>query len=271
VKNRSANALNKVFLFFVFLFLYAPIIVMIIFSFNDSTSRTVWSGFTMKWYSQLFSDELIMSSLYVTLAVALLASIIATFIGTIAALGIDAMRPGPKAVMLNVNNIPVMNPDIITGVSLLLLFTFMRMEGSFWTLLLAHVTFNIPYVILSVLPKLGQLDKFEYEAALDLGATPREAFFKVILPEISPGIMTGMMMAFTLSIDDFLVSYFTSGSKAQTLAMTIFSMTKKRVSPKINAVSTIMFVTVLALLIIINIRQSRERRREEKKLRHRDG
>lgn len=255
---RSKNLLNTAFIYLVFAFLYAPIVVMIIFSFNDSKSRTNWNGFTLNWYAELFSDKLIMSSLYVTLAVAVLSAVTATVIGTAAAIGIDALSPRPRTIMLNVNNIPVMNPDIITGVSMMLLFVFLNMEGGFFTLLLAHITFNIPYVILSVLPKLRQLDRFVYEAALDLGASPRLAFFRVIIPEIMPGIITGLIMAFTLSIDDFVISYFTSGSKAQTLAMTIYSMTKKRVSPKINALSTIMFLVVLVLLVIINVRQSRE-------------
>lgn len=272
--------IDKIYIGLIFLFLYAPIVVLMVFSFNDSKSRTVWTGFTTRWYSELFSDRLILSSLYTTLTIAVIAAVVSTILGTMAAIGIRNLRRFPRQAMLTVNNIPATNPDIITGVSLMLLFLFfgnlltgaqqwlyqagvLQTEPSafqmgFGTLLLAHITFCIPYVILSVLPKLRQLDNNLYEAALDLGAPPTVAFRRVILPEIMPGVVTGMIMAFTLSIDDFAVSYFTTGSKAQTLAMTIYSMTRKRVSPKINALSTIMFVSVLILLIIVNVRQARE-------------
>ena len=255
----------------IFLFLYAPIVVLMVFSFNNSKSRTVWAGFTTNWYVELFSDKLIMSSLYTTLAVAFLAAIFATLLGTAAAIGFYNMKKLPRKMYLTVNNIPVMNPDIITGVSLMILFIFFgsvytmlsgeKFQLNFLTLLLAHITFNVPYVILSVLPKLRQLDSNLYEAALDLGAKSFYAFKKVILPEIAPGIVTGFIMAFTLSIDDFAVSYFTAGTKSSTLAMTIFAMTKRRVSPEINALSTIMFLSVLILLIVVNVRQVHDRRR----------
>lgn len=252
------KAFDKIVIGLVFLFLYAPIVVLMVFSFNDSKSRTVWQGFTFKWYSELFSDKLIMHSLYTTLLVAIIAAVVATIIGTFAAIGIHNFKKAPKIIALNVNNIPVMNPDIITGISLMLLFLSMGMELGFFTLLLAHITFNIPYVILSILPKLRQMNRHLFEAALDLGASPAYAFRHVVIPQILPGVITGFIMAFTLSIDDFVVSYFTSGTSAQTLAITIYSMTKKRVSPEINALSTIMFLTVLILLVIINLRQKRE-------------
>lgn len=252
------RAAEKGIIILIFLFLYAPIAVLMVFSFNDSKSRTLWQGFTLRWYGELFHDRLIMNSLYTTLLVALSAAVIATIIGTFAAIGIYNLKKAPKAVVLGVNNIPIMNPDIITGISLMLLFLFMGMDLGFYTLLLAHVTFNIPYVILSILPKLRQMNRHLFEAALDLGASPAYAFRHVVIPEIMPGVITGFIMAFTLSIDDFVVSYFTSGTSAQTLAITIYSMTKRRVSPEINALSTIMFLTVLVLLVIINLRQKRE-------------
>lgn len=261
----------RVFTILIFLFLYVPIFVLIVFSFNNSKSRTVWSGFTTQWYVDLFNDSMIINSLYVTLWVSFLASLIATVIGTAAAIGFYSMKRRYRQTAMLVNNIPVTNPDIITGVSLMLLFvsissvTGYRM--GFGSLLLAHITFNIPYVILSVMPKLRQLNKHVYEAAIDLGAKPLYAFWHVVLPEIMPGVINGAMIAFTMSIDDFVISYFTSGSSAsaQTLAMTIYSMTRKRVSPKINALSTLLFLTVLILLIIINLRQASQQKAEESK------
>lgn len=281
------KSFSRLYVGLIFLFLYTPIVVLMVFSFNDSKSRTVWAGFTTRWYTELFSDKLIISSLYTTITVAVLCAVISTILGTMAAIGINNMRRIPKQSLLTLNNIPATNPDIITGVSLMLLFLFFgniltfvkdwlyaigvlsqkpeAFQLGFGTLLLAHITFCIPYVILSVMPKLRQLDKNLYEAALDLGAKPLYAFRKVIFPEIMPGVITGMIMAFTLSIDDFAVSYFTTGSKSQTLAMTIYSMTRKRVSPKINALSTIMFLSVLILLIIVNVRQIRDMQKSEQK------
>lgn len=260
---------DKLYIFLIFIFLYAPIAVLIVFSFNNSKSRVNWEGFTLKWYEQLFSDSVIMNSLSITLAVGCLCAVISTLLGTAAAFGIHHMRKKPRSALMTLNNIPVTNPDIITGVSLMLLFVFAgtllwgdKFELGFGTLLIAHVTFSTPYVILSVIPKLRQLDKNLYEAALDLGAKPFYAFRRVIFPQIAPGVITGAIMAFTLSIDDFAVSYFTTGNTAQTLAITIYSMTKRRVSPKINALSSIMFLSVLILLIIVNVRQMREERKE---------
>ena len=264
---KKNNLASRIIMFFVFLFLYSPIVVLIAFSFNNSKSRTVWSGFTLNWYSELFSDRLIMDSFYTTIAVAVLASLTATIIGTLASIAVNNMKKRPKSLLLTVNNIPVTNPDIITGVSLMIMFVFIStltgFKLGFGTLLLAHITFDIPYVVLSVMPRLRQLNKNVYEAALDLGASPGYALRHVIIPEIKPGIINGFMIAFTMSIDDFVISYFTSGSSAQTLAMTVYSMTRKRVSPEINALSTIMFVSVFTLLLIINIRQVREQKRTE--------
>ena len=271
----------------VFVFLYAPIVLLIIFSFNAGKSNVVWQGFSLEWYGKLLNNRLIMQSVYTTLLVSLLATVIATIAGTFAAIGFFAMRRKVREPLLTVNNIPMMNADIVTGVSLCLLFVaFFNGWGSFaaWfnslglfhlptrlamgfgTLLIAHITFNIPYVILSVGPKLRQMDKNLVDAAMDLGCTWMQAFRKVILPEIKPGIVSGALTAFTMSIDDFVISYFTAGSSASTLAMTIYGMTKKRVTPEINAISTLLFVTVLVLLAIVNIREARQERRRSAEL-----
>ncbi len=240
----------------IFLFLYAPIVVLIIFSFNSEKSRAKWGGFSLRWYQELFRDTEIMEALSTTLTVALLSSVIAVLIGTAAAVGIMAMRKRMKKLYMNVTYLPMLNADIVTGVSLLLIFTALGMRLGYMTLLLAHVTFNIPYVILSVMPKLKQLDPNLNEAAQDLGASPLTAFFKVVLPEISPGIITGALLAFTMSIDDFVISFFTTGSGVSTLSIYIYSMARRGIKPEINALSALMFIVVLALLLIINLRPS---------------
>ena len=272
----------------VFVFLYAPIVLLIIFSFNAGNSNTVWQGFSLEWYEKLFRDRLIMQSVYTTLLISLLSTIIATVAGTFAAIGFYSMRRRIRDPLMTVNNIPMMNADIVTGVSLCLFFVaffnfwgdfavwFNSLQGviqlptrltmGFGTLLIAHVCFNIPYVILSVGPKLRQMDKNLVDAAQDLGCTWMQAFWKVIIPEIKPGIISGALTAFTMCIDDVVFSYFTAGSSASTLAMTIYGMTKKRVSPEINAVSTLLFVTVLVLLAIVNIREARQERRNAHRL-----
>lgn len=238
----------------IFLFLYAPIFTLIAFSFNESKSRGRWGGFTLRWYKELFYDSAIKSAFYYTIVIALLAAVISTIIGTIAAVGIYNMSFLGKKAMLNLNYLPVLNPDIVTGVSLMTLFIFIRLELGFVSMLLAHVTFCIPYVVLAVLPKLKQLNKHLSEAAMDLGATPFYAFRKVILPEIMPGIFTGALMAFTLSIDDFVVSFFTTGEGVSNLSIAVYSMARRGINPKINALSTLMFLGVLILLLIINKR-----------------
>lgn len=269
----------RVCMFLVWLFMYAPIFVLIVFSFNDSKSRTVWTGFSLHWYEDLFSDTRILKALATTLEVSLLAMIIATILGTAAAIGFASMRKKPRAVVMAINNIPMTNADIITGVSLMMLFVFafgafnatigsalgIKLHTGFGTLLLAHITFDVPYVILSVMPKLNQLDPHLYEAALDLGAAPGYAFRKVVLPELMPGILSGAMLAFTMSVDDFVVSYFTAGSGASTLAMEIYSMTRKRISPEINALSTLVFVVVLVVLILVNVNSVRQEKARAKR------
>ncbi len=258
---------SKIYMGLIFLFLYAPIVVMIAFSFNNSKSRSVWNGFTFDWYTKLFHDESIIDALKTTLLVAIVASVFATIIGTLGAIGISAMKNKIRSAVMVATNIPMVNPEIVTGVSLMLLFVSVfgvlakigiELEFGLLTLILSHISFNIPYVILSVLPKLRQMNKHSYEAALDLGCNPLKAFFKVVIPEIMPGIMTGMLMAFTLSLDDFVISYCTSGTSAQTLSVLIYSMTRKNVSPKINALSALMFITVFILMLIVNIRQMKD-------------
>ena len=254
--------LQQCYLAIIFLFLYAPIAVLMIFSFNDSKSRVIWDGFTLNWYVELFQDPQILSSLKITMVVAVASAILSTLIGTVAAMGIHRMGRRSKSIYLTLNNIPMSTSDTIMGVTFMLLFAAFSMEKGYLTLILAHTTFCIPYVVLSVMPKLRQLDKNTYEAALDLGATPRQALRQVILPEIMPGIITGAIMAFTISIDDFVVSYFTAGSDTQPLSVVIYSMTRRRISPEINAVSTILFAAILVLLIIINARSTSDSKKK---------
>ena len=267
----------KVLNILVFLFLYLPIAVLIVFSFNDSKSRTVWSGFSLHWYEELFHDEEILSAFSTTITVSVLAAVIATVLGTAAAIGFHSMKRKPRHLLMTINNIPMTNADIITGVSLMLLFVFtgnlLGFSLGFGTLLVAHITFNIPYVVLAVLPKLRQLNPNLGEAAMDLGAPPWQAFWKVLMPELRPGILNGLLIAFTLSIDDFVISYFTAGSEVATLAMQIYAMTRKRISPEVNALSTILFVTVLTLLLIVNFREMHQSKQAEKRNRalQRDG
>lgn len=274
--SKKGSFFGRFFMALVFIFLYAPIAVLIVFSFNSIKSRTVWGGFSLQWYVELFQDSLIMNSLYTTLTVSVLSAVIATVVGTLTAIGLSQMKKRWRSPLLAINNIPVMNADIVTGVSLCLLFVAagqaLKSIGidftlGFGTLLIAHITFNIPYVILSVMPKIQQMDKNLVDAALDLGCSWFQAFWKVMLPELRPGIVNGMIIAFTMSIDDFMISYFTSGEGVQTLSMTIYSMARKRITPSINALSTILFVSVLVLLIIINIREFRQEERLKKQAR----
>ena len=252
------KSLKKIYITLIFLFLYAPIIILIIFSFNSSKSRGVWTGFTFKWYVELFKNEEVLTALYYTVLIAILSSLISTIIGTFAAIGIYNMNYLGKKIVLNLNYLPILNPDIVTAVSLMTLFRIANIEFGFLTMLLAHITFNIPYVILSILPKLKQLNRHLAEAAMDLGATPFYALRKVIIPEIMPGIVTGALIAFTLSIDDFVISFFTTGPQVTNLSITVYSMARRGINPVINALSTLMFLSVLGLLIIINKRTSKD-------------
>lgn len=250
----------KIYSGVVFAFLFAPILVLLVFSFNEAKSLSVFSDFSLKWYKELFNDRNTLEAVRNTLVLAASATAISTIMGTFAAVGITKVRSKwYRAAMNTVTDIPMTNPDIITGISLMLMFVFVgRLMGaatslSFWTLLIAHVTFCTPYVILQVLPKLQQMDKALPEAAMDLGCTPMGAFFKVELPEILPGIITGAIMAFTLSLDDFVISYFTSGNGFETLPIRIYGMTKKTVTPKMYALATIIFFVTLTLLLISNV------------------
>ena len=252
----------------ILIFLYAPIFVLIVFSFNSTKSRSVWTGFSIDWYRQLIEDSSILNTFYVTIAVSVIAAVLSTIAGTFAAVGLYNMRRRWRSPLIQINNIPLINADIITGVSLSLLFisigAILKFELGFGTLLIAHITFNIPYVILSIMPKLRQLDSNLIDAACDLGCTWAKAFRKVMVPEIMPGIINGMIIAFTMSVDDFVISYFTAGKNIMTLSMKIFSMTRRRVSPEINALSTILFLTVLILLVIINVREIRQEESRKK-------
>ena len=274
------------------IFLYAPIVLLIVFSFNAGNSNTVWKGFSLMWYAKLFQNRIIMQSVYTTLLVSLLATVIATVAGTFASIGFHAMRRRARDPLMMVNSIPMMNADIVTGVSLCLLFvaffngwgTFAgwvnswqslvvlpeRLTMGFGTLLIAHVCFNIPYVILSVGPKLRQMDKNLVDAAQDLGCTWMQAFWKVILPEISPAILSAFLICLTYSIDDFMISYFNCGT-VETLPIAIYSMTRKKVSPEIYALSTIMFVVILTIILVSNAMESRGYRRDQRALRGGDA
>ncbi len=251
---------SKIYTALIMVFLFAPMVILLVFSFNEAKSLSVFSGFSLKWYRELFRDEETLKAVVNTLVLAVLASVIATVMGTAAAVGMNKLRNRAlRTAMDSVTNIPMINPDIITGISLMLMFVFVgRFFGAatslnFVTMLLAHITFCLPYVILQVLPKLQQMDKALPEAAMDLGCTPLRAFFKAELPEIMPGVITGMIMAFTLSLDDFVISYFTSGNGFQTLPIRIYNMTKKTVTPKMYALATIIFFVILTLLLISNL------------------
>ena len=264
------KSISKIYIGLIFLFLYAPILVLIVNSFNLSKNRAKFTGFSLKWYPELFKDSEIMAALFNTLTIALIASIIATILGTVAALAITKFKRRTRSVVMNVTYIPVISPEIVTGISLMLLFVFFSkafgLEQGFITVLIAHITFCVPYVILNVLPKLRQMDDSIYEAALDLGCPPAKAFIKVVIPEILPGIISGFLMAFTFSLDDFVITYFTSGTGFQTLPVAIYSMTRRRVSPKINALSTIMFIVILLVLILMNVTDSKKSKKTKLKM-----
>lgn len=265
------KTMSKVYTAIIFIILYAPIAVMVLFSFNKINSTGVFAGFSLRWYNELLNDSATLEALKNTLVLAVSSSIIATIIGTVAAVGISKLKSKYAQSTINtVTNIPMMNPDIVTGISMMLLFVFvtaklgMSQTLSFWTVLIAHITFNLPYVILSVTPKIRQMDKHLTEAAMDLGCTPFQAFRKVEFPAILPGIISGFIMAFTLSLDDFVISYFTTGNGFETLPIRIYSMTKKRVTPDMYALSTLIFIAVLVLLILSNIAEGDGAKKKER-------
>lgn len=255
---KSSKLLRRIisdfYMVLILIFLYAPILTMMVLSFNQSKSRTQWGGFTFQWYTQMFDSRSIISALTTTLIIAFVSALIATVIGTAAALSINSMRPVQRTVVMGITNIPMLNADIVTGISLMLAFIAFGISLGFKTVLISHITFNIPYVILSVMPKLKQTDKYTYEAALDLGASPFYAFFKVVFPDIMPGVLSGFLLAFTMSLDDFIITHFTKGAGINTLSTLIYSEVRRGIRPSMYALSTIIFLTVLVLLIIVNFR-----------------
>ncbi len=270
---RNVNTASKIYLVLVYIVLYAPIAVLIFYSFNSSNSTSVFEDFSLRWYRELWNDEATIVALKNTLVLAIVSSVISTFIGTVTAVGLHYSKTKwYKTGVMTANNIPMMNPDIVTGISMMLLFVFigaiLKINGvlGFATMLIAHITFQLPYVILNILPRFKSMDKYLTEAARDLGCTPMQAFFKVTLPYIKSEIFAAFIMAFTLSLDDFVISYFVSGPEFQTLPIRIYSMTKKRVTPDMYALSTIIFIVVFALLILNNIAQDEDRRERRKKI-----
>ena len=246
------TAAKKFYVFLIFLFLYAPIVTLIVLSFNASRTRAKWGGFTTRWYVTLFRNDAIMNALLNTLTIALIASLTATVIGTIACIAIINMKKKSRAIWMGITNIPMLNADIVTGISLMLLFLSLGLKFGYGTILLSHITFCIPYVILSVMPRMKQFNTSTYEAALDLGAGPVYSFFKVVLPDILPGVLSGFLMAFTMSLDDFIITHFTKGAGVDTLSTKIYTEVKKGIKPEMYALSTLIFITVLILLLLIN-------------------
>ena len=255
---RGFKAFRTVWMAAVLAFLYAPILVMIALSFNASVSRSQWTGFTLDWYVKLFHDPAILNALRITLEVAVIATVVSTVIGTLGAIGMHSMNTGMASALVNVSYLPMTTPDIVTGVSLMLMFIFAKIPLGKWTMIMAHIAFDIPYVLFSVMPKLRQMNPNLYEAALDLGCHPAKALYKVIVPEIMPGIFTGALLAFTMSLDDFVISYFTSSDMYPNLSRIVYSSTKLGVKPTMYALSTLMFVTILLLLVLINRRTKLE-------------
>jgi len=260
------KSLSRIYLGIILVFMYLPIFTLIIFSFNESKNMAVWSGFSLHWYERLFSDPVIGQAVWVTISVALLSAVAATLIGTLAAVGINNFRRRTRSAVLNITYVPMINADIVTGISLLLLFIFISIPRGYVTMLLAHITFNIPYVILSVLPKLTQMDPQTYEAALDMGAPPAYAVRKVVLPQIMPGVFTGLLLAFTMSFDDFVISFFTTQGLTQNLSIYIYSMARVGINPTINALSAIMFAIVISLLFVVNLRIMKKDKTADKRI-----
>lgn len=246
------NLLQKIYIALIFIFLYAPIVTLIVLSFNGSRTRAKWGGFTLKWYSALFQNRDIIQALFNTLLIALIASIVSTVIGTIACIAIMSLKKKSRAIIMGITNIPMINAEIVTGISLMLLFISLGLRFGLSTILLSHITFCIPYVILSVMPRMQQINPYTYEAALDLGAGPVYGFFKVVFPDILPGVLSGFLMAFTMSLDDFIITHFTKGAGVDTLSTKIYTEVKKGIKPEMYALSTIIFLTVLILLFLVN-------------------
>ena len=258
-KERFRKFISDFYLVIILIFLYAPIFTLMVLSFNQSKSRTHWGGFTLRWYTQMFQSRAIMYALYTTLLVAMISALVATVIGTVTALSINHMKPVSKNIFMGISNIPMLNADIVTGISLMLAFIAFGISLGFKTVLISHITFNIPYVILSVMPKLKQTDRSTYEAALDLGASPAYAFFQVVFPDIMPGVLSGFLLAFTMSLDDFIITHFTKGAGINTLSTLIYSEVRRGIRPSMYALSTVIFVVVLVVLLIANFRKQPEK------------
>lgn len=237
----------------IFLFLYAPIATLMVLSFNASKTRSKWGGFTIKWYSRLFQNKEILEALGNTLLIAVVSAFVATVIGTIACVAMTGMKKRSRTILMGITNIPMLNAEIVTGISLMLLFISMGLRFGLGTILLSHITFNIPYVILSVMPRIKQLNPSTYEAALDLGASHMTAFFQVVFPDLLPGVLSGFLMAFTMSLDDFIITHFTKGAGVDTLSTKIYTEVKKGIKPEMYALSTLIFITVLILLLLVNM------------------
>ncbi len=253
------HTIQKIYIGLILILLYAPIATLIVLSFNASKTRAKWGGFTLKWYGELFQNEAIMGALTHTLLIAFLSAVIASVIGTAACLGILHMRKRTRTIFLGITNIPMLNADIVTGISLMLLYLAFGASFGFSTVLMAHITFNIPYVILSVMPKLSQMNYSTYEAGLDLGGSPAYVFFVIVFPEIFPGILSGFLMAFTMSLDDFIITHFTKGPGIDTLSTKIYTELKKGIKPEIYSLSTLLFLSVLILLLIINLKPDKRK------------
>ncbi len=259
LKERIQYIGENFYLVLILIFLYAPIATLMVLSFNGSRSRNQWGGFSLQWYAEMFESSAITAALQNTLVIALASALIATIIGTAASIAINSMRQLPKTIMMGITNIPMLNADIVTGISLMLAFIAFGISLGFKTILIAHITFNIPYVILSVMPKLKQTNQSAYEAAMDLGATPVYAFYKVVLPDIMPGVLSGFLLAFTMSLDDFIITHFTKGAGINTLSTLIYSEVRRGIKPSMYALSTIIFLVVLTLLIITNFAPNRKK------------
>ena len=259
LKHHVKQIVENFYLVLILIFLYAPIVTMMVLSFNSSKSRTQWGGFTLRWYTQMFDSATIMDALVNTLVIAFVSALIATIIGTAASIAINSMKPLPRTIIMGITNIPMLNADIVTGISLMLAFIAFGISLGFQTILIAHITFNIPYVILSVMPKLKQTNKSTYEAAMDLGASPIYAFFKVVFPDILPGVLSGFLLAFTMSLDDFIITHFTKGAGINTLSTLIYSEVRRGIKPSMYALSTIIFLAVLVLLLITNFAPRRKK------------
>ena len=259
LKHHVKQIVENFYLVLILIFLYAPIVTMMVLSFNSSKSRTQWGGFTLRWYTQMFDSATIMDALVNTMVIAFVSALIATIIGTAASIAINSMKPLPRTIIMGITNIPMLNADIVTGISLMLAFIAFGISLGFQTILIAHITFNIPYVILSVMPKLKQTNKSTYEAAMDLGASPIYAFFKVVFPDILPGVLSGFLLAFTMSLDDFIITHFTKGAGINTLSTLIYSEVRRGIKPSMYALSTIIFLAVLVLLLITNFAPGRKK------------